>query len=90
MTDDFPSIQQDFKNPVDIPALLSQLQIDQIGVSETRLLVIYRNAILNLETHTKTLETAQTLTIEIIDDPDRGSADLQQILSDFADLLMPE
>ena len=85
-----PCLEQAFSEAVDISAVLTQRQIDHIDVSDTRLLVIYANAIINIEVHTGTIETAEKVTIEILEEPSHETDDIELILSNISDLLHSE
>lgn len=88
MTDELSTIQQEFTDSIDLPAILDNLEIDSIDVNDKRLLVIYSGAILNVKILDGTLDTARKIVIEVLDGPDGRDVDHDRLLTDFKNLLI--
>ncbi|MDS0476856.1 hypothetical protein [Natrinema sp. 1APR25-10V2] len=73
--------------PVDVPAALDQLEIDYLTVRMDRLLVIFRNAVLNIEIGEKTLGAAEQVTIDVLDAAPQSADTEKQLVNQFLDQL---
>ncbi|MDG5821423.1 hypothetical protein [Natronococcus sp. A-GB7] len=68
-SDSDPSREYTFGSPIDLPSTLKALNIQYLDVNETRALVIYQTAILNLEVLEGELSAASSIELEVYEDP---------------------
>jgi hypothetical protein len=68
-SDSDPSREYTFGSPIDLPSTFEGLSIQYLDVNETRALVIYQTAILNLEVLKGDLSTASRVDLEVYEDP---------------------
>lgn len=68
-SDSGPSREHTFGSPIDLPSTLEALNIQYLDVNETRALVIYQTAILNLEVIEGELSAASHIELEVYEDP---------------------
>jgi hypothetical protein len=68
-SDSDPSREHKFGSPIDLPSTLEALNIQYLDVNETRALVIYQTAILNLEVLEGKLSAASRIELEVYEDP---------------------
>lgn len=61
--------------PVDLTAAFSTFDIEYLPVTETRVISIYGQTILNIELTDGTLEAARILDISVIDSPSQETED---------------
>ena len=68
-SDSDPSREHTFGSPIDLFSTLEALNIPYLDVNETRALVIYQTAILNLEVLEGELSTASRIELEVYEEP---------------------
>lgn len=75
--DDSPdaSEQYTFSPPLDLPTTLETLQIQYLDINETRALIIFKTAILNLESVNGTLTDLESAVLTIYEPPREASTD---------------
>lgn len=69
MTEETPLTSYRLTPPGDIRSALEVMEFDHLIVDTARTLVIFRNAVLNLEVRHGTLATAEQVRIEVLDSP---------------------
>lgn len=67
MRDEEPAAAYHLTSPVDFRAALDLLGFDHLIVDAERMLVIFRNAVLNIEMDEGDLKTAEQVSIEVLD-----------------------
>jgi hypothetical protein len=82
-----PLTEQDLPAPIQLERVLSEMQIEYLDVDDQRLYVIYTETVLEVRVRSGTLDAAQTLSIAVVEPPDRPDADPESIVVDFLDLL---
>jgi hypothetical protein len=68
-SDSDPSREYTFGSPINLASTLEAVSIQYLDVNETRALVIYQTAIINLEVLEGDLSTASRVELEVYDDP---------------------
>ena len=68
-SDSDPVRKHTFGSPIDLPSTLEALNIQYLDVNETRALVIYQTAILNLEVLEGELSAASRVELEVYEEP---------------------
>ncbi|MDG5821783.1 hypothetical protein [Natronococcus sp. A-GB7] len=68
-TDSDPSREHTFGSPLDLFSTLEGLNIQYLDVNETRALVIYQTAILNLKVLKGDLSAARRIELEVYEEP---------------------
>jgi len=68
-SDSDPFREHTFGYPIDLFSTLEGLNIQHLDVNETRALVIYQTAILNLEVLEGNLSAARRIELEVYEDP---------------------
>jgi len=78
-----PLTEREFASPLQLERLLSELQIEYLGVDDQRLYVIFAETVLEVCVRSGTVETAQTLTIAIVEESKRSDTDPETIVANF-------
>jgi hypothetical protein len=68
-SDSDPSREHTLESPLNLLSTLEGLSIQHLDVNETRALVIYQTAILNLEVLEGTLSAARRIELEVYEEP---------------------
>jgi hypothetical protein len=68
-SDSDPSREHTLESPLDLLSTLEGLNIQHLDVNETRVLVIYQTAILNLEVLEGNLSAARRIELEVYEEP---------------------
>ncbi|WP_083909355.1 hypothetical protein [Natronococcus amylolyticus] len=90
-SDSDPSWEYTFGSPIDLPSTFEGLSIQYLDVNETRALVIYQTAILNLEVIEGELSAANRIELEVYEDPREDySADTEKSSSSVVDSLLDQ
>ena len=87
MSEFSPLTEQDLPAPIHLEQVLDELQIEYLDVDDQRLYIIYAETVLEVQVHSGTLDTAQTLSIAVVEEPDQPDADLESIVGVFLGLL---
>ena len=90
-SDSDPPREHTFGSPIDLPSTLEGLSIQYLDVNESRALVIYQTAILNLEVLEGDLSTASRVELEVYEDPREDySADTEKSSGSVVDSLVDQ
>ncbi|WP_394743208.1 hypothetical protein [Natronococcus roseus] len=90
-SDSDPSREYTFGSPIDLPSTLEALNIQYLDVNESRALVIYQTAILNLEVLEGKLSAASRVELEVYEDPREDySADTEKSSDSVVDSLLDQ
>ena len=90
-SDSGPSREHTFGSPIDLPSTLEALNIQYLDVNETRSLVIYQTAILNLEVLEGDLSAASRIELEVYEDPrEEFSTETEREEGSVSDLLLDQ
>jgi hypothetical protein len=89
-----PSQEHTFGSPINLPSTFEGLSIQYLDVDETRALVIYQTAILNLEVIEDELSAASRIELGVYEEPREDySADTEKssgsVLDSLIDQLTP-
>jgi len=87
MSEFTPVTERELPSPIHLEETLEQLRIEHLDVDDQRLYAIYANAVLEVCVTSGTLDTADTLSIAVVEEPDRADADPESIVADFLQLL---
>jgi hypothetical protein len=86
-----PFREHTFGSPIDLPSTLEGLSIQYLDVNETRALVIYQTAILNLEVLEGKLSAASRVELEVYEDPREDySTDTEKSSGSVVDSLLDQ
>ncbi|ELY62589.1 hypothetical protein [Natronococcus jeotgali] len=90
-SDSDPSREYPFGSPIDLPSTFEGLSIQYLDVNETRALVIYQTAILNLEVLEGGLSAASRIELEVYEEPREDySADTEKSSDSVVDSLLDQ
>lgn len=90
-SDSDPSREHTFVSPIDLLSALEALNIQYLDISESRALVIYQTAILNLEVLEGELSAANSVELEVYEQPrEPFSAKAEKKSSSVVDSLLDQ
>lgn len=82
-----PLTEREFTPPIQLERVLSAVQIEYLDVDDQRLYVIFADSVLEVRVRSGTREATQTLSVAVVEGPDRSDVEPESIVADFLDLL---